>query len=43
MTAATMEEEGQFGSEPSVFLFAVKKLKNWNIQDDNFDCRSVWV
>jgi hypothetical protein len=31
------------GSEPSVFSSAVKKLKNQNIQDDNFACGSVWV
>jgi hypothetical protein len=31
------------GSEPSVFTSAVKKVKNYNIQDDNFACRSVWV
>jgi hypothetical protein len=30
-------------SEPSVFSSAVKKLKNWNIQDYNFACGSVWV
>jgi glucose-6-phosphate 1-dehydrogenase len=29
--------------EPSVFSSAVKKLKNQNLQDDNFACRSVWV
>jgi hypothetical protein len=32
-----------FGPEPSVFSSAVKKLKNWNIQDDNFACGPVWV
>jgi hypothetical protein len=30
-------------AEPFVFSSAVKKLKNWNIQDDNFACGSVWV
>jgi hypothetical protein len=32
-----------FGPEPFVFSFAVEKLKNQNIQDDNFACRSEWV
>jgi hypothetical protein len=33
-----------FGPEPSVFSSAVKKLKNYNIQQDyNFACSSLWV
>jgi hypothetical protein len=32
-----------FGPEPSVFLSAVKKLKNQNIHDYNFAGGSVWV
>jgi hypothetical protein len=32
-----------FGPEPSVFSVAVEKLENWNIQDYNFACGSVWV
>jgi hypothetical protein len=32
-----------FGPEPTVFSSAVKKLKNQNIQDDNFACGSVWT
>jgi hypothetical protein len=31
-----------FGPEPSVFSVAVEKLANWNIQDCNFACGSVW-
>jgi hypothetical protein len=31
------------GVQPSVFSYAVKKLKNQNIQDDNFARGSVWV
>jgi hypothetical protein len=31
------------GPEPSIFLSAVEKLKNWNIQDYNFAYGSVWV
>jgi hypothetical protein len=32
-----------FGPEPSVFSVAVEKLENWNIQDYDFACGSVWV
>jgi hypothetical protein len=32
-----------FGPAPSVFSSAVEKRKNWNIQDHNFACGSVWV
>jgi hypothetical protein len=32
-----------FGPESFVLSSAVKKLKNYKIQDDNFACRSVWV
>jgi hypothetical protein len=32
-----------FGQEPPVFSVAVEKLKNYNIQDYNFVCGSVWV
>jgi hypothetical protein len=29
--------------EPSAFSSAVEKRKNYNIQDRNFACGSVWV
>jgi hypothetical protein len=32
-----------FGPEPFVLSSAAKKIKNYNIQDDNFACGSVWV
>jgi hypothetical protein len=31
-----------FGAEPSVFLSAIEKRKNENIQDYNFSCGFVW-
>jgi PAS domain-containing protein len=31
------------GPKPPVFLNAVEKLKNENIQDYDFSCGSVWV
>jgi hypothetical protein len=33
----------QFSQEPSVFSSAVEKHKDYNIQDYNFACGSVWV
>jgi hypothetical protein len=32
-----------FGPEPSVFSSAVKKIKNYDIEDDNFAGGSVWM
>jgi hypothetical protein len=32
-----------FGPEPSVFLSAVEKSKNENMQHYKFACGSVWV
>jgi hypothetical protein len=32
-----------FSLEPSILSSAVEKHKNWNIQDYNFVCGSVWL
>jgi hypothetical protein len=43
MRPTIFESVGIFGPKPYVFSVAVEKLKNYNLQDYNFVCGSVWV